>query len=173
MKISYAITVHNELHEITELLNFLHPKIDKEDEIIIQYDEPNVTKEVLDYILILQSLHKQIKVVGFSLNKDFATYKNNLKTNCTGDYIFQIDADEIPTEFLIFNLKEILKNNDVDLFFVPRVNTVDGITEEHVKKWGWGITKMETQIGEKIIDTDSDEYKYLKKLGYIIEESEV
>ena len=120
MKISYAITVHNELREITELLNFLHPKIDKEDEIIIQYDTPNVSKEVLDYLKILESFHTQIKIVSFPLNKDFASYKNNLKKECKGDYIFQIDADEIPNEILIANLKEILESNNVDLVFVPR-----------------------------------------------------
>lgn len=141
MKISYGITVHNEIREITELINFLHPKIDAEDEIVIQYDEPNVTKEVLDLLRIIESLHKQIKIVGFPLNKDFASYKNNLKLHCVGDYIFQIDADEIPNEFLIDNLKEILLNNDVDLFFVPRVNTVEGITQHHINKWGWKLNE--------------------------------
>lgn len=141
MKISYAITVHNELREITELLNFLQNKIDAEDEIVIQYDTPNVTKEVLDYLHIINSIHTQLKIVGFSLNKDFASYKNNLKQHCSGDYIFQIDADEIPNEFLIDNLKEILINNDVDLFFVPRVNTVEGITQPHIDKWGWKLNE--------------------------------
>jgi glycosyltransferase involved in cell wall biosynthesis len=135
MKLSYAITVHNELKEITDLLNFLHSNIDSEDEIIVQYDTPNVTKEVLDYLKILESLHKQIKIVSFPLNKDFARYKNNLKQHCTGDYIFQIDADEMPNEFLIANLKTILKENNVDLIFVPRVNTVSGITQSHIDKW--------------------------------------
>ena len=31
-------------------------------------------------------------------------------------------------------------NKDVDLFFVPRINTVDGLTDEHIKKWGWNIS---------------------------------
>ena len=139
MKISYAITVHNELKELTELLNFLHPKIDKEDEIVIQYDTPNVSKEVLDYLKILESFHTQIKIVSFPLNKDFASYKNNLKKECKGDYIFQIDADEIPNEILIANLKEILESNNVDLVFVPRVNTVEGIGPQEINMWAWRI----------------------------------
>lgn len=141
MKLSYAITVHNELKEITDLLNFLHSNIDSDDEIVVQYDTPNVTKEVLDYLRIVESLHKQIKIVSFPLNKDFAAYKNNLKQHCTGDYIFQIDADEIPNEFLIGNLKTILTENNVDLIFVPRVNTVSGITQSHIDKWQWRLNE--------------------------------
>lgn len=139
MKISYAITVCNELKEITELTNFLQNKIDGEDEIIIQYDTNGVTKEVLDFLTIFGDINKQTKIVSFPLNKDFATFKNNLKKNCSGDYIFQIDADEIPSEYLMQNLKTILTNNNVDIVFVPRVNTVKGLTESHIQQWGWRV----------------------------------
>ena len=141
MKISYAITVCNELTEITELTNFLQSRIDKEDEIIIQYDTNGVTKEVTDFLTIFGEINKQTKIVSFPLNKDFATFKNNLKKNCSGDYIFQIDADEIPTEYLMQNLKTILESNNVDIVFVPRVNTVNGLTEAHIQGWGWRVNE--------------------------------
>ena len=141
MKISYAITVCNELKEITELTNFLQSRIEEEDEIIIQYDTNGVTKEVTDFLTIFGEINKQTKIVSFPLNKDFATFKNNLKKNCSGDYIFQIDADEIPTEYLMQNLKTILESNNVDIVFVPRVNTVNGLTESHIKSWGWRVNK--------------------------------
>jgi len=139
MKISYAITVCNELKEITELTNFLQSRIEEEDEIIIQYDTNGVTKEVSDFLTIFGEINKQTKIVSFPLNKDFATFKNNLKKNCSGDYIFQIDADEIPTEYLMQNLKTILESNNVDIVFVPRVNTVNGLTEAHIQGWGWRV----------------------------------
>ena len=91
--ISYAITVCNELEEITKLLNFLQLHIRKEDEIVIQYDESSVTSEVMEYLNLMNSMHKNHIVVGFPLNKDFASFKNNLKSHCTKDYIFQVDAD--------------------------------------------------------------------------------
>ena len=143
INITYAITVCNELNEITNLINFLHPKIQKDDEILIQYDEGSVTKEVMDYLNILTQLHtNQIKVIGFPLNGDFASYKNNLKDNAKGIFIFQIDADEIPSEYLIENLHDFLQyNKDVDLYFVPRVNTVEGLTEEHIQKWRWNVNE--------------------------------
>ena len=140
MKISYAITVHNELEELMKLLDFLNNKIREEDEIVIQYDEDGVTDEVLEFLKIKQKIHGYT-VVGFPLNKDFASYKNNLKANCKGDYIFQIDADEIPHEVMIAYLPEVLESNPVDIIFVPRVNTVNGLTQEHIQKWRWNVNE--------------------------------
>jgi glycosyltransferase involved in cell wall biosynthesis len=141
MKISYAITVCNELKEIIELTNFLQSRIEEKDEIIIQYDTNGVTKEVSDFLTIFGDINQQTKIVSFPLNKDFATFKNNLKKNCSGDYIFQIDADEIPTEYLMKNIKTILESNNVDIVFVPRVNTVNGLTESHIQGWGWRVNE--------------------------------
>ena len=122
--ISYAITVHNELEELTKLLNFLQMRIREEDEIVIQYDEGGVTDEVMDYLNLMDSIHDNHKVIGFPLNNHFANYKNNLKSNCSKDYIFQIDADEIPHEYLVEVIGEVLDTNNVDILFVPRINTV-------------------------------------------------
>jgi len=172
MIVSYAITVHNELKEITSLIDFLLPRIDTEDEIVVQYDKTSVTRDVIEYLDVIKELQSRVIVVGFPLNKDFAAFKNNLKENCKGEFIFQIDADEAPSEILLSYLKKILTENSVDIIFVPRINTVEGLTQSHVDKWGWPISKLETQIGEKMMDTASDEYKFLKKLGYLIEETE-
>jgi len=137
--ISYAITVHNEIDELTTLLNFLQTNIRKEDEIVIQYDETSVTNEVKEYVTLMDSMHENHIVVGFSLNKDFASFKNNLKSHCTKDYIFQVDADEIPHEYLVEYLGEVLETNPVDIVFVPRVNTVEGLEQSHIDKWKWNV----------------------------------
>jgi glycosyltransferase involved in cell wall biosynthesis len=136
--ISYAITVCNEIEELTKLLNFLQNTMREDDEIVVQYDETSVTQEVLEYLDIMQKMHKYT-IVGFPLNKDFGTFKNNLKNHCTKDYIFSIDADEIPHENLISWLPNVLEDNPVDVVFVPRVNTVEGLTQEHIQKWGWKV----------------------------------
>ena len=141
MTISYAITVCNELEEITKLLNFLQVKIRKEDEIVIQYDESSVTDEVKEYVTLMNSMHENHKVCRFPLNKDFASFKNNLKSHCSKDYIFQIDADEIPHEILIDFLPQLLEDNKVDVIFIPRVNTVEGLTQSHIDKWKWSVNE--------------------------------
>jgi hypothetical protein len=141
INITYAITVCNELEEITKLIDFLKDKIEKEDEILIQYDEDSASDAIKNYLKIISQLHNtNIKVIGFPLNNDFASYKNNLKTHANGIFIFQIDADETPSEYLMENIHEFIEyNKDVDLFFVPRINTVEGLTTEHIKKWKWNV----------------------------------
>jgi hypothetical protein len=140
INVTYAVTVCNELVEITNLINFLHPRLKKDDEILIQYDLDSVTSQVKDYLTILTQLHSNVRVIGFPLNKDFASYKNNLKNHANGMFIFQIDADEMPSEYLVENLQFFLESNkEVDLFFVPRINTVEGLTKEHIQKWRWKV----------------------------------
>jgi len=142
VNVTYAITVCNEINEITKLVNFLHPRIQSDDEILIQYDEGGVTKDVMGYLRIINDLHDNVNVIGFPLNKDFASYKNNLKNHAKGIFIFQIDADELPNEYLITNMHDLLEaNKDIDLFFVPRVNTVEGLTPEHIQKWRWNVNE--------------------------------
>lgn len=142
VNVTYGITVCNEINEITTLVNFLHPRIQSDDEILIQYDEGGVTDDVMGYLRIINDLHTNVNVIGFPLNKDFASYKNNLKNHAKGIFIFQIDADEIPNEYLITNMHDLLESNkDIDLFFVPRVNTVEGLTDEHIQKWRWNVNE--------------------------------
>jgi hypothetical protein len=133
MKISYAITVCNELLEIQRLLPFLIKNKRKEDEIVIFYDTNNGTKEIENY---LKSI-KDIRKIGYHFDGHFANMKNALTEACLGDYIFQIDADELPSKYLMYYLPIILKNNDVEVLRVPRINTVKGLTQEHIQKWSW------------------------------------
>lgn len=154
MKISYAITVCNEIEEIKRLIPFLLEHKRAEDEIVVQMDlDPssgnlgsNFTdldknkKEVFGYIMQCQE-RGEIRAILHPLHKDFAQFKNHLTQQCSGDFIFQIDADEIPNEFLISYLPQIIESNDFDVCLVPRINTVDGITEEHVAKWGWNVNE--------------------------------
>lgn len=135
MKISYAITVCNELEEIKRLLDFLIQYKREEDEIVVLFDDSNSTKE-MENLLHLYHNNKHIILHIDYFEGHFANWKNKLTTLCSGDYIFQIDADEIPNDNLIENLPAILENN-VDVILVPRVNTVQGITPQHIQAWGW------------------------------------
>ena len=143
MKISYAITVCNEYEELRKLYKTLKQSIRPEDEIVIQQDSRGSVKGLPDskvkaYCQELERLGK-IVYTTFDLNGHFANFKNNLEKVCTGDYIFQIDADELPSIYMIDVLPEILTHNDVDVFKVPRINTVQGITQQHIDTWKWGV----------------------------------
>ena len=139
MKISYGITVHNEAYELNRLLEILTHKTDKEDEIVvcIDGDDEKVEAVLGEYL----SENKAI-VYKRKLDGDFAAQKNSVIENSTGDYIFHLDADEYPHETLLEQLKQIIEMNDgVDLIWIPRVNTVEGMTQEHIQKWGWRVTE--------------------------------
>lgn len=143
MKISYAITVCNEFVEIQRLITFLRKNKRSQDEIVVLVDmtknEP--TSELLGYLHRLSSSN-YIHLSEQKFNNHFADWKNALVSLCTGDFIFQIDADEYPNEQLIALLPEILESNpNVDLYWVPRINTVEGITPEHIQQWRWNVNE--------------------------------
>ena len=143
MKISYGITVYNETDELNRLLEILIHKTDEEDEIVICVDgEDEKVQEVITSWVQQYGHVKMIKVYQRKLDKDFASHKNSVIENSSGDYIFHIDADEYPHEILLSQLKDILQINEVDLIWIPRVNTVDGFTQEDVQRWGWRVSEQ-------------------------------
>jgi hypothetical protein len=142
MKISYAITVCNEFVEIQKLVNFLRENKRTQDEIVILFDQKNGDPEVANW-LTKQNKYPNVQFWrGFEFDGDFSNWKNLLTTYCAGDYIFQIDADEMPDWYLIQYLPEILEANpDNEVYLVPRVNTVEGLTQEHIQKWRWNVNE--------------------------------
>jgi glycosyltransferase involved in cell wall biosynthesis len=134
LRISYAITACNEHVELDRLLEMLTNNIRPEDEIVVQMDisATDEVKAVVNKYKLMNYFHP--------LNNDFATFKNNLSSLCTKEFIFQIDADEYPHPHLLASLPEILEYNyNVDVFLTPRINTVEGLTEQHIKQWGWNV----------------------------------
>jgi len=141
MKISYAITVCNEFVEIQKLVLFLLDHKRKEDEIVILYDSKNGDEGVEEF-LRSHSVNNDFIWHEGDFNNHFADWKNHLTSLCNGDYIFQIDADEIPHQTLIENLPVILEDNpDNEVYLIPRVNTVEGLTQDHINKWRWGVNE--------------------------------
>jgi hypothetical protein len=140
MKLTYAITVCNEFVEIQRLVSFLlqHKRI--QDNIVILYDEVNGDPAVEEY-LRTHSLNEEFVWFGAKFDNHFANWKNKLSSLCSGDYIFQIDADEMIDEYQCKLIPEVIESNNVDVIRVPRINTVDGLTQEHVAKWGWQVNE--------------------------------
>ena len=140
MKISYSILTHNETDSLMKLIDFLVDHKDEEDEIVIldDYSDNEETKKILDATVSIY----EIKFEQRHLYKDYAGQKNHLNRMCSGDYIFNLDADELPNKWLMKNIKEILESNpSIDLYWVPRINTVEGLTQEHIQKWGWQVNE--------------------------------
>ena len=139
MKISYSILVHNEDETFEKLLHRLIEYKQPQDEIVVldDYSDNPKTKAILDYY----SSTWDIKLDSRNLLKDFASQTNYLKGMCTGDYSFNLDADEMISHWFMKDIHDILEGNEVDLIFVPRINTVEGITEEHCRMYGYQINE--------------------------------
>ena len=141
MKLSYAITACNEVEEtiklVTQLLNYK----EQNSEIVVLLDTPKSPIELVEY-LELQANADYITLIESEFDNDFAQWKNFLNFHCKGDWIFQLDADEHLTPDLIVNMESLLDaNTDKDMIVVPRINTVEGLTEAHIQKWGWSVNE--------------------------------
>lgn len=144
--ISYGILACNEHVELKKLLELLFNTIDKEQsEIVLLLDENNTTEEVQEVVseFINNKNFNGFNVFHKPLNNNFSEQKNYLNSKCKGKYIFQIDADELLTEEFIVYLPKILNTNpSVDLFYIPRINIVEGVTSEYVRLQGWRMNEL-------------------------------
>ncbi len=139
MKISYSILTHNETKSLEKLLRFLVKWKADGDEIVIldDYSDDEKTKQILDFYVSTEDFIYEQR----SLNNDYATQKNHLKSMCSGDYSFNLDADEMISRWLIKNIHGILEDNQIDLIYLPRINTVEGLTQQHIQQWGWNVNE--------------------------------
>lgn len=141
--ISYTITACDEYMELEKLLNYLRTSLKDEDEIVLQMDSTKVTEAVRGVAILYQNRIPSMKVIEHPLDSDFASFKNNLKGHCKNKWIFNIDADEMPSRYLTENIHHILQANDeLDVLIVPRWNVVEGITQSHINKWRWRFDEL-------------------------------
>ena len=144
--ISYAITVKDELQEIKTLLVELFSSIRDQDEIVLLWDEKNGDPKVWEYLNLValtdDNLFKGVNIHKAPFEGHFADWKNRLTNLCSKEFIFNIDADEAPNRTLLQNLPHILESNEVDMIRVPRVNTVEGLTQKHIQDWRWNVNEQ-------------------------------
>jgi glycosyltransferase involved in cell wall biosynthesis len=137
MRISYAIPVCYEHEELNKLLKLLVKHKREEDEIVVQADKGNTAPEVYT---VIDAFKDKIKFIEFPLEKNFAQFKNHLKSYCSGNWIVQLDADELLDESFVQYVHQVLEmNSNVEVFSIARINTVDGLTNDHIRKWGWNV----------------------------------
>jgi glycosyltransferase involved in cell wall biosynthesis len=163
MKLSVAVTTHNEGHYLKNLfellLNFAYEQTtDVEIVVLDDFSDDELTLKFLgqmkNYPFVVINQHR--------LNGDFATHKNVLLDLCSGDWILNLDGDEFLDQNLLVNLPHIIDANpEVEAYWFPRVNTVDGLTLSHVQKWGWVITTLPGFRRVEKISEETEEYKLL------------
>ena len=139
LSISYLITCKNETDTLTRLLERLINAKFNEDEIVLldDFSDNETTKKILNKALEA----KNVFLFQHKLDNNYGTHKNYGNEKCSGDWVFQIDSDEMPSDTLIFNIRDIIETNlNVEMIYVPRINDFRGVTMELAKPWGWRLT---------------------------------
>ena len=141
MKISYTILAYNEVIELERLFKQLIQYKTKEDEILVLLDSSKyITQEMLKLLLSFSTNDANFSIYKNPLNNDFANQKNFISKKATGDYIISVDADEYFHSYFLENVHQILETNkDVDAILMPRINIVEGMTEEDIRKYHWEV----------------------------------
>jgi len=162
MNLSFLITTHNEGDELDRLLQQLCEYIEvnkTSDEIVIldDYSDNQKTIEILTKVTKLPF----VKLFHHRLDKNFGEHKTAGSRACKNEYIFQLDADEYPHPTLLENVRSIIEaNSAVELFRVPRVNIVRGMTLDDAAKWGWHVSQLPEFPGHSIVNWNSGDYQW-------------
>ena len=172
MKISYGITVCNERKEIERLVSFLLKHKREEDEVVVLFDNMGGTDEVQNYLRSLPTEKNGFRWHAYPFDGHFDRFKNHLTALCKGDYVINIDADELPTQVFVESIATILEQNDIDMIMVPRVNTVEGLTSQHIQKWGWNVNEkgwVNWPDAQQRIYKNNDSIKWVNKVHEVLE----
>lgn len=169
--ISFAITACNEYNELRNLLKVLLRNLRGIDEIVILLDEISYTNEVKQ---LVDSQPNTVKSFKYPLNKNFGNFKNQLNSHCTKDYIFQIDADEVISKQLIYNIVKVINSNNIDLYYLPRLNTIWPLQDifEYADLMNWNVS-YHPNYYRKVPKIEYENiYEHLDKRGFVISEND-
>ncbi len=139
MTISYQILCKNEGNSLKKLLNFLVTHKRKVDEINVCRDSLGENPQTLE---IINEFKSHINYFEREITHTIHNQKNWLAGQASGDYLFYLDADELLYGKFINALPTIIESNpEVDIYFLPRINIVEGVTQEYISERGWNVNE--------------------------------
>lgn len=143
--ISYTVTVYNEYFEINRLLQNLKSFINTEDEIVVvQTYSTQEDKEKPWFLKIAEICQQHSSIYRtFHFQNKFSDLKNYTTSLATKSYIINLDADELVSFETIKLWKEIIFQSLSDIYYVPRINTVENYTLKDIKKYNWLINNQQ------------------------------
>jgi len=177
MKISYLITCCNEKDTLKRLLEVIGTLVkNSDDEVVVVIDSD--VKDNMETTQLLADFAGQMpyeivekktcKIIMHGLNNDYGSHKNFGVEKCSGDWIIQLDGDEMPpTSLTGENLHTLIESNPtVEAYAVPRINDFRGVTEEHAKPWGWRLT-ISTTLNRPIVNFPDYQLRLFKNIPAI------
>jgi GT2 family glycosyltransferase len=141
--ISYCITVYNEVDYIQQLINTILAAKQEDEEIVVVQTHKDESEKNTQWYQDIYNYLKNNNIIPYEYRFDgkFAKLKNYLTSLATKTYILNLDADENLKDEAFPIIRQILKENDLDLYLFPRINTVEGITEDDIQKWSWRVNE--------------------------------
>ena len=124
LKLSAVISVHNEESQLAECLKTL----EFADEIVVLLDKCTDDSEVV-------ARKFTNRIVPGAWPKEGARRNAGIEA-CTGDWVFEIDADERVPEGLSREIRHVVETSSADWHEVP----VDNYIGERLVRWGWGAS---------------------------------
>ena len=148
MKLSYAILWAGERELLMLLRHLIETGKFHGTEIVILADRGKIVEH--------SYLHEEAMKLAYEFNfsegnhaclefgGDFSRRRNTLVAMCRGEWIFHIDADELPTQGLMEFINNTIVSNIMpgggsfpDAFAIARENFVAGVTQEYLDEMKW------------------------------------
>ena len=167
--ISYLVTCKNEGESLYQLLRLLNQYKDGNECVVLDdYSDDSNTQYILKLATCdINNSTGFIRLYQHALNNNYSEHKNYGKSLCKGKYIFQIDADELPSETLLQSIPDLINlNPDVDLFWIPRINDFVGVNQQNATQWGWKLTPYENKLIVNWPDPQGRLFKNLPNLKW-------
>lgn len=123
-KLSAVISVHNEAHQLAECLGTL----DFADELVVLLDKCTDASKEIALKFTDTVIEGAWDIEGERRNAAIAA--------CSGDWIFEIDADERVPNRLAEEIRRTINNTRFDWHEIP----VDNYIGNRLVRWGWGAS---------------------------------
>lgn len=168
--ITYAFLTHNESEKylndsIGNIIKYISSKNDKINRTVIIVDDYSINAIQTNLKNFLN--HTFVQLYFNKLNNNFSNQKNFMNSKCAGEWIFNIDADEVVPHSTLENLESIIQENEfIEAFAIPRANIVHGITLDHLKKWHWKLEHIDG-IDDNLIMWPDYQWRLYKNISRI------
>jgi glycosyltransferase involved in cell wall biosynthesis len=162
MKVTYLITCSNETGTLDRLLDTVFAVLGN-DELFILQDNTNSNPDT-EEIVNSFAPYPNVVIHKHALNNDYGGHKNFGIEKATGDFIFQIDGDELPPESLLGdNLHAWIESNPTcKAYAVPRINDFRGVNQDIAKQWGWKLS-ISPSYRRDIVNWPDYQWRIFKK----------
>ena len=146
MKLSICSLACTEVEELRPLIYYLKNFLTSEDEIVITVDGKHTNNDMISLLEETEVVWNRIDI--WNVLGELVDINHKL---CSGDIIFGVCPDELPTIPLLMSCKKIMEDNPtIDAIAVPRINIFTNLTKDKSDKMYTGPRPQNFLLEEPI-----------------------